>query len=148
MLRPLRIAVSVVSCICCVLVILLTVRSFTWADQTAVRISATYHIMITSQLGGLGFYLDDSPRVIRISRRIDELYANANGPRPQPWAHFSYPYGKYGFNIPHWFVALACGMLATVPWKPWRWRFSLRTLLLATTAVAAALGLIIYAVRG
>ena len=37
--------------------------------------------------------------------------------------------------------------LAAVPWIHARWRFSLRTLLIATTLVAVVLGLVVYAAR-
>ena len=43
--------------------------------------------------------------------------------------------------LPHWFAALCPAALAAIPWI--RWRFSLRTLLIATTLVAAALGTIL-----
>ena len=42
---------------------------------------------------------------------------------------------------PDWLLAVICTTLATVPWL--RWQFSLRTLLIATTLVAIALGLIV-----
>jgi hypothetical protein len=89
--------------------------------------------------------------------------------RPQPWragwesthllfsdlgideALLTVP-GKYGFafqhndtatsiQLPYWFVVLTFGSIAVVPWI--LWRFSLRTLLIATTLIAAVLGLII-----
>jgi hypothetical protein len=47
--------------------------------------------------------------------------------------------GRY---FPHWLLAVIMGLLAGVPWL--RWRFSLRTLLIATTFIAAVLGLIVY----
>jgi hypothetical protein len=44
---------------------------------------------------------------------------------------------------PHWLLAFLCSALAVGPWiSPGR-RFSLRTLLVATTLIAAALGLIV-----
>ena len=46
-----------------------------------------------------------------------------------------------GFVVPHWFGVLLFAALAVVPWIR---RFSLRTLLIATTLVAVALGLIIW----
>jgi hypothetical protein len=48
-------------------------------------------------------------------------------------------------GMPIWFLIVLTSALATVPWI--RWRFSLRTLLIATTLVAVVLGLIIYAAR-
>jgi hypothetical protein len=43
---------------------------------------------------------------------------------------------------PYWFPVLISGVLAAVPWI--RWRFSLRTLLIATTIIAVVLGLIVW----
>jgi hypothetical protein len=46
--------------------------------------------------------------------------------------------------MPVWVSILMVFMLGVVPWAPWlRWRFSLRTLLIAMTLVAAGLGLIV-----
>jgi hypothetical protein len=42
--------------------------------------------------------------------------------------------------VPYWFAVMLFGMLGTLPWL--RYRFSLRTLLIATTLVAVGLGLI------
>jgi hypothetical protein len=48
--------------------------------------------------------------------------------------------------VPHWFVILLAVTFAAVPWvHKIRWRFSLRTLLIATTLVAVVLGLVVYA---
>jgi hypothetical protein len=47
--------------------------------------------------------------------------------------------------IPHWFPVLLLATLATAPWL--RRRFSLRTLLIATTLVAVGLGVVVYAAR-
>jgi hypothetical protein len=47
--------------------------------------------------------------------------------------------------VPHWYAIFAFGTLASIPWL--RWRFSLRTLLIAMTLVAAVLGLIVWASR-
>ena len=42
----------------------------------------------------------------------------------------------------HWLPALLFAAVAAIPWL--RWRFSLRTLLIATTLVAVVLGLIVW----
>jgi hypothetical protein len=47
--------------------------------------------------------------------------------------------------FPHWFAVALVGVVSVAPWL--RWRFSLRTLLIATTLVAAATGTIIYLAR-
>ena len=48
---------------------------------------------------------------------------------------------------PHWFSVAVFGILGTLPWLPWSPRFTLRTLLIATTLVAVVLGAIVYATR-
>jgi hypothetical protein len=53
--------------------------------------------------------------------------------------------GGFELVLPHWFVVGIVATLTSIPWL--RWQFSLRTLLIATTLVAALLGLIAYAVR-
>jgi hypothetical protein len=66
--------------------------------------------------------------------------------------------GPLGFNLdndadstaiylPDWFAILTVSALSAVPWIRWSKRFSLRTLLIATTLVAVVLGAIVYAVR-
>jgi len=49
--------------------------------------------------------------------------------------------GSFTAAAPFWFLALACVAVTAVPWLRFK-RFSLRTLLIATTVVAAVLGLI------
>ncbi len=46
------------------------------------------------------------------------------------------------FYLPLWFVALPAALLASIAWLPNR--FSLRTLLIATTLVAVVLGLFVW----
>jgi hypothetical protein len=49
--------------------------------------------------------------------------------------------------FPIWSSVVLCVVFAIAPWAlQLRWRFSLRTLLIATTLVAVVLGLIVYAV--
>jgi hypothetical protein len=50
--------------------------------------------------------------------------------------------------IPDWFLAAVCGIFAAIPalFRS-RWRFTLRTLLIATALVAVVLGLIVWAAK-
>ena len=48
-------------------------------------------------------------------------------------------------TLPFWFAVLLFAGFAVAPWLPWR--FSLRTLLIATTLVAVMLGLIVWSVH-
>jgi hypothetical protein len=49
--------------------------------------------------------------------------------------------------VAQWFPILCAALAAILPWFRWSKRFSLRTLLIATTLVAVVLGLIVYAAR-
>jgi hypothetical protein len=53
-----------------------------------------------------------------------------------PWTNGS----GYPVYWPDWFVVLGC---VVAPWIKWSRRFSLRTLLIATTLVAVGLGIIV-----
>jgi hypothetical protein len=50
-----------------------------------------------------------------------------------------------GIAIPYWSLALVTGCSAALPW--FTYRFSLRTLLIATTLVGVVLGLAVWALR-
>jgi len=53
-----------------------------------------------------------------------------------------------GLMLPNWFVVLVFASLAAFPWIRWiRVHYSLRTLLIATTLLAVALGLAVWAAR-
>ena len=55
---------------------------------------------------------------------------------------FYYEPPEMGLAVPHWFCVLTTVALAVAPWFRWSKRFSLRTLLIATTLVAVALGMV------
>ena len=51
------------------------------------------------------------------------------------------PHGV-GLAVPYWWLVWPTSLLVMLPWI--HWRFSLRTLLIATTLVAVVLGLIVW----
>jgi hypothetical protein len=55
-------------------------------------------------------------------------------------------YARAGVSIsaPLWFPLLVIAALAVAPWNPKLWKFSLRTLLIATTLIAVVLGLVVW----
>jgi hypothetical protein len=53
--------------------------------------------------------------------------------------------GGHGFVFPLWILLTLPAAVVAVAWAPWSGRFSLRTLLIATTLVAVVLGLAVYA---
>jgi hypothetical protein len=145
--RKLQIAWSVGCGIAGVLIILLWVRSYWWLDM--VDVSNWYEI--DSFYGQILIFNYDS-----------SISMGA------PWSYFSFenlpeggratdttlgfktavtPAGK-SILFPDWFPILLLAFLGFAPWsRHWNSRFSLRTLLIATTLVAMVLGLAVWALR-
>jgi hypothetical protein len=135
--RKLRIAWSVCCAIACVLLIALWVRSYWWWDQLSVAIGSDTTLAIESMRGdlvvgsyGAGPYWDIYSRSL-------------NGTPPGNLA-----LAPGDVRVPERFLVLLFAALAAAPWLPW-WskRFSLRTLLIATTLIAVVLGLIVAVLR-
>ena len=152
MLHYLRIAVTVLSLTACVLLIALWVRSYYTGDSLQVRISA-------GDVLGLG----SSSGTCVVSKFFSNVY-------PKTWGHFEFEpttslgiaddevfaignalsIHQWGLNnltvfTPHWALVMFFAMLVALPWIPYR--FSLRTLLIATTLVAIGMGAVIYLSR-
>ncbi len=151
-LRLLRIAFSAVCGIVCLLVIVLWVRSYWTHDYTSGSISR-----ISFQLSSLDGRLllsmfDGSP--------LPWSFASVSDGNGLPLAGFEtfLGFGRIDTNVvsqprmrciivPHWFIALATGALGCAPCLFNLPRFSLRTLLIATTLVAMLFGIVAYAVK-
>ena len=73
---------------------------------------------------------------------IDEGESAWNGFRAK-----TYPNGIFRGSAPHWFVALIFGVLAAALRIRVPYRFSLRTLMIASTLVAVILGAVVIAAR-
>ena len=141
--RKLRIAWSVVWGLAAVLLIALWVRSY----QTCDRTSMTSHLFGVSTEGAFIVAWTDDLRYQRFFMTLMN-YPSRTSIEPQK--------GFLGFlsdwhsdlwyvQTPYWFLVALGVILAAAPWLPRR--FTLRTLLIATTLVAVLLGLIVYAVR-
>jgi hypothetical protein len=148
--RKLRIAFSATCLIACLLLIALSVRSY-WSVDT-----------IYTNIFGVAFKTDSVKGSLQLIR-------NPSGPwgissmsfddwikrreSQQAFMRFAYqrknapPAVRVFATVPHWAIALWCAIFATAPWLRWSKRFTLRTLLIATTLVAVVLGAIVYAVR-
>ena len=139
--RKLRIAFSAVCGVLCLLLIVLWVRSY-WHVDVLQKPSTSRLFIISSSKGRLAYFENRaSPQSTmppeEIAPIIDNFILRA--------AKLILGFGRVrGLRIPplwfapYWFPVLISGVLATVPWL--RWRFSLRTLLIATTLVAVVLG--------
>jgi hypothetical protein len=139
MLKYLRIAVTALGLMACVLLVALWVRSFTWCDAKFVQIGR-FQYDVTSLRGCIVFgraVLQGNAKLTSAS--IPAAHASLGDLR-EPYFWFAARKGVSGFCIvlPMWFPILMAVGIASAPWIR---RFSLRTLLIATTLVAVVLGL-------
>ena len=138
--RKLRIAWSVAWGVVAVLLIVLWVRSYWRGD---------YFEHFDS--GGDGTSLGSIRGVVYLTQTVD--IAHGATPRwgwgnyevdyniPSPWS-FEVDLSKPAFAAPHWLIAVLCTLFAGATWIR---RFTLRTLLIATTLLAVVLGLAVWA---
>jgi hypothetical protein len=142
-LRYLRVAFSATCLIACVLLIVLWVRSYTIRnDELSYVDSSNRGWHFASLRGGMLFCM-----------------ANYSPAKPGAWRMYTawerelLGFGAFAtntstsFGTPYWFPVLTSIAFASLPWIHWSKRFSLRTLLIATTLVALVLGLAVYAAR-
>jgi hypothetical protein len=132
--RKLRIAWSVGCGILCLLLIILWVRSYSHSDE------------LTGTFGNhLGFVIQSEQGQMRYGKPWDEKpsWNFDSSPLGDDYPPSFPPMG--GFDWPLWLAVLLTGTLIVIPWL--RWRFTLRTLLIATTLVAVVLGLIVWLSR-
>jgi hypothetical protein len=145
-LHNLRIAFSVGCGIACVLLIVLWVRSYWWYDIRGYY-STVASLSLESNHGSVKMYSAIGPS--QGGGFVGgSMYNKDNGaPKIRPWEfrHSLLQQFDLHFTAPHWFVAVLFVILAAIPWI--RWRFSLRTLLIATTMIAVVLGLIVWLLR-
>jgi hypothetical protein len=145
--RKLRIAWSVGWGVVAVLLCVLWVRSY-WRCDGVLRVDKSIGQSIASNKGILYVsifqaFSSPQPNLITGWERFSVVPHEIETGFRWSWE----PLFKW-FQCPHWFVGLVTAVVAASPWLPLlRWRFSLRTLLIATTLVAAVLGVIVYAVR-
>jgi hypothetical protein len=144
--RKLQIAWSVGWGLLAVLLIVLWVRSYYVFDYVS-RINA-FSTTIGSNAGALSFEQVDLKLERGVSSRSHGWRHKAVKPSQLPtgfsWRHVP-SLGTLRIQIPYWPLFVATAAAATFPGVAWR--FSLRTLLIATTLVAVLLGLIVYAAR-
>jgi hypothetical protein len=148
--RYLRIAWSVAWGVLAVLLCMLWMRSYWWWDWYNSSTVARQNATVGSTQGWLEIVirigtLPDAPRPYSLSAiPVGELPA-VDGHWELHAFHYPWGGGEYSIQIPHWFPAFSATMFAAAVWI--RWRFSLRTLLIATMLFAVMLGLIAYAAR-
>jgi hypothetical protein len=153
--RKLRIAWSVVWGIAAVLLLMLWARSYFRSD-------ALYRILSTNRLYGWGVETTVSNFPGNIEYRSDTITSGTILSTGWQLTDYSEPMGRMKTDHPvrfgflwnkdhksiaflHWSVAIVIGADLLMPWSlNLPKRFSLRTLLIATTLVAVGLGLIVW----
>ena len=141
LLRYLRITWSVGCGFLTILLVLLCVRSYWWVDT--VFPAPDYRITVKSQQGQISIGLGrDSwtPPFSYVRMGIDSLMGKLNS---QTWTIVNRLTGDTRLVIPHWFLVASIALFVALPWI--RWRFSLRSLLIAAPIIAVLLGLIVWA---
>jgi hypothetical protein len=140
--RKLRIAWSVGWGMVAVLLCVLWVRSYWRSDVIEGPLSRTTRVSAESRYGGLS---------LGYSRgNFGEWYAQSYSPA-YGWTNEQI---QFGARPPHLFVRLpyvliisVMAMVATLPWITLSKRFSLRTLLIATTLIAVVLAVWAWSLR-
>ena len=154
--RKWRIAWSVGCAAACVLLVVLWVRSYWWMDSAWNVIPAFGTTNLVSDLGDVRASSDTSSAASTPSGWKVWSYEQADSTsaavRLRPWVRSRFTWkasaGRCSVSAPHWSLVMISATAASLPWiNRLRWRFSLRTLLIATTLVAAVLGLVVYFMR-
>jgi hypothetical protein len=155
-IRYLRIVVTAMSLTACMLLVALWVRSYWRYDwfgnlsfipqgnnslpKDGCLVESANGVLIVLYIGKVRESYSGVSRLIGSSDwRVtgDEWESAWNGFRAKV-----YPNGIIRVSVPHWFLALLTGTAAALSWS--KCRFSLRTLLIATTLVAVVLGVIVW----
>jgi hypothetical protein len=154
--RKLRIAFSAVCGIVCLLLIALWVRSYWFADTIGLsqRFSlSTYRgeLVVGIVTDNSGFFQVDQGYA---SQELSDVFDswNVRGAAHPTWSVLlargeALP-GSLNFIVVEFYTLLSIPLIAALvaaPWMRWSNRFSLRTLLIGMTLIAALLGAIVWA---
>jgi hypothetical protein len=150
--RNLRIAWSVGWGVVAVLLCVLWARSY-WRSETIRRVaSTTIYTSITSDRGAITLIRNDKLYFLSLSLQFaakdDWQYSSRTASKLTPSFGYRSAPGDIYLRTPFWAIVLGFAALASGPWIGLlSWRFSLRTLLIATTLVAVGLGVAVYTLR-
>jgi hypothetical protein len=150
--RNLRIVWSVVCGLVSVLLVVLWVRSIWWVEGLIVPLTANQSLVIGSVVGTFALGMDSPSDEFFHQRRADEWekstqYASRGIPS-FIWGGYFDEHDGIVIFIPDWFLVIFAAASGLIPWRSlFKWRFTLRTLLIATTLLAVVLGLAVWASR-
>jgi hypothetical protein len=163
MLKHLRIAFTALSLTVCVLLIVLWLRSYSFVDICGLTFAGQARTNFVSKNGRIWLIILDYKTYVwavgktrewdirsepvskqyQIWTTDDDLINDTGAPKLPGLYLKRFPNGYYRAIVPHRYFVLLAALLSAAPWVHWsRCRFGLRTLLIATTFVAIALGVI------
>ncbi len=147
--RKLRIAWSIVCGVLGLLLLLLWVRSLAAEDRLTGNFSGSHRFRIYSSHGCLVYYVPGTPLPPNTyawqSDFGSEFWLQVSDPRIASIPRVHHHPQEMWISLPYWLLVGLCAVFTAAPW--FRWRFSLRTLLIATTLIGVVLGLAVYAAR-
>jgi len=150
--RNFRIAWSVAWGVVVVLLCVLWVRSFWWWDMFRLLPSAnSWRMGVDSAYGSVALGLGKGETSWLTSNPIDQTSIDllTSSMRENTFFGVGYLSAPTFFSvlIPHWAMILLSATIASIPWLRRSKRYSLRTLLIATTLIAVVLGIIVFVSR-
>jgi hypothetical protein len=153
--RKLRIAYSAICTTICLLLMVLWVRSYWWITNIQMPPVASRTLQCALYPGRMfvrsyplrtqsdrAHWITDFSNIHRSQPRYIQKLDASTFPRLGLKFNDWRPGSTY-VCFPYWFAIVVVGAISVVPWL--RWRFSLRTLLVGMTVVAAILGAVFYA---
>lgn len=152
----LRIAVSVFSGLLTVALCMLWVRSYTLSDSLELNINRIQSFGVNSGIRRILFWSTSNVgNSAQSDRPVLNWYSVANTHDPcivlenKSGFGLKYSYRFVNFQFSHWLAIVVAGAtsLVTFPLNSLRFKFSLRTLLIATTLIAVVLALMVWAAR-
>jgi hypothetical protein len=160
MLRYLRIAAAVFFALLAIGFVALWVRSYTHKEHLMGMVTEERFIAFHTHWGYLEFstHVEGSPKTASelpfklYSKRVPHpiiTYVHPDMPllRRLQFIYASDERSGFAFGAPYWFYTLIAGLAAVLLGIKLRWRFTVRGLLIATTLIAATLGLVAYSLR-
>jgi hypothetical protein len=140
--RNLRIAWTIFWSIACVLLIALWMRSYWCCYTVIVPLSSNHGVVAQQSHVGILFLrcVTDPGQAWSI---VTSDYAELEAYIPSATILGFCLYGDRGIKLPFWFLISICASISALFFFKRQWRFTLRTLLIATTLVAMVLGLMV-----